>query len=286
MSIKELLAEYYLLKGRIGEMYTLVYNQVSAEATLDGLTNASKTSEYNLWMWMSAAMAVIQQQVWADKQAQIQERIDGFIPIPDRWLQSEVLKFQFGDTLVWDNDLKRYKYAVLDASKQIIKRCAVIRSGGTTFVKVATQNAPLTAPQLVAFNAYLQDIIWAGSNVETAVSQPADVLDARMTVYYDGSKPLAEIKSIVEAAFNEYLINDDTKPGTVPFNGQYSINKHADYIESAAPALIREVSTGVVRYKPNGGVYTDVNRVFTPVAGWIVKDGTISFDAMIQYVAE
>ena len=68
ITVTDILTQYQTLKAKIGEYYTLIYNEVDADASLDGLTSTSKTAEFNLWMWMGAALAAIQDSVWADRQ--------------------------------------------------------------------------------------------------------------------------------------------------------------------------------------------------------------------------
>ena len=49
---------------------------------------------------------------------------------------------------------------------------------------------------------------------------------------------------------------------------------------------VNDVVVGVVQAKPNGGAYATVNRVYSPLAGYIERDTTIAFDTMITYVAQ
>lgn len=280
ITVNDILSQYQSFKARINEYYQLIYAEVNADATLDGLTSTSKTAEYNLWMWISAAVAVIMDGIWQDRQDEITLKIDNGIPGTDRWYQLELFKFQYGDSLLWDATTGKYYYAVVDTTKQIIKRCAVISSGGITAIKVAklsgSNPVALAGAELTAFAVYVQQTQWAGAKIAPPVSLPSDKLNAPMTVFYDGTKKIADIKATVQAAFIDYLAN-------VPFNAQYSINKHGDWIESAS-ADLKEVNMGVVQAKADAGSYVNVNRVYTPVAGYLERDSTIAFDTMITYV--
>lgn len=135
MTINQLLSEFYALKDRINEYYQLIYAEVNDDADLSGLTSTSKTAEFNLWMWMFAAMSVIVQDIWLERKAEIQAIADSAIPGTERWFQKELLKFQYGDTLSFDVNTGKYFYAVIDTDKQIIKRCAVVSNGGLTQIK-------------------------------------------------------------------------------------------------------------------------------------------------------
>lgn len=281
ITVTDILTQYQTLKAKIGEYYTLIFNEVNADATLDGLTSMSKTAEFNLWMWMGAALAAIQDSVWADRQKQIEDKINSYIPITDRWLHRECLKFQYGDSLLWDAALGKYYYPVIDPAKQIVARCAVPRSAGTTFVKVAklvgTTPVAFSGAELTAFIAFVNQIQPAGARIATPVSSNSDKVKALMTVFYDGTKPLADIKLIVEAAWVDYLANLD-------FNGEYSINKHGDWVEKAS-ADIKEVNMGVVEARTDAGAFVAVARVYNPVSGYLERDPAIAFDDMITYTA-
>lgn len=281
-TINEILTEENEAQKRIGELYTVITNEVAADADLSTLTSTSKTSSFNLWKYIWAAMAYIQEQLWGESKAEIQAVVDKGITGTDPWLHKELLKFQYGDTLSFNTVTAKYFYAVIDTTKQIIKRCAVISAGGITSIKVAKEDGSgnpiaLTSAELTAFTTYVQRIQWAGSNILNPTTANSDKLNAPMTVYYNGIVPLATIKTIVQSAFNEYLKN-------LPFNGEYSINKHGDYVESKS-SDIKEVTMGVVQAKADGGGYVTVNRVYSPVAGYIERDTTINFDTMITYVA-
>jgi hypothetical protein len=287
ITVVDILGQIQAFRTRIEEYYTAIHNEVTSAPLLADLSN-SKTDDHEVWQYTSAGLAVILDGVWADRQKAIEDKINSFLPLPDRWLHAECLKFQYGDTLLWDSSKGKYYYAVLDETKNIIKYCAVTRSGGTSFIKVAKDVAgtptALTAPELAAFVAYVRQVQWAGAKVATPISLASDKLNAPMTVYYDGTKPEVDIKTIVEAAFTAYLKGVHTDAArAIEFNGEYSINKHADYIESSS-ADIKEVNPGSVQAKTNAGAYAPVTRVYTPLAGYLEKDPAISFAVMITYV--
>jgi hypothetical protein len=292
ITVNDILTQFQTFKSKINTYYTLIYNEANADVTLDDLNNESKTAEFNLWMWISAAVAVIMDGIWNDRQAQITAKINEGIPGTDPWLQLELFKFQYGDTLLWNASTGKYYYAVIDETKQIIKRCAVISSGGITALKVASDDGagnpiPLTAPQLVAFKTFVNQIQWSGAKIAPPVSFDSDKLDAPMTVYYDGTKKLDDVKAIVETAWSEYL----TK---LPFNSEYSINKHGDYVENYvkvvgsiytnANEIIKEVTMGAVQARANTGSFASVIRIYKPVSGYLVRDPAISLSTMITYV--
>ncbi|MFD0997670.1 hypothetical protein ACFQ21_00060 [Ohtaekwangia kribbensis] len=281
-TIAEILEQINIAKQRINEIYLSITGEVNSDATLAGLTSASKTAEFKLWIYIWACMSYIQEQVWEEKRLEIEEEVNNSVAGTDQWLQQELLKFQYGDALLINTTTKKPYYAVIDATKQIVKRCAVVSSGGVTQIKVAKENGSgdpiaLSAPELSAFASYMKKIQFAGSNLGAPVSLASDKLNAPMTVYYNGTVVLDDMKALVQAAFNNYLKN-------LPFNAEYKISAHQDYIQ--AVANVNDVVIGVVQAKANAGSYGTVNRVYYPAAGYLERDATIDFDTMITYVPQ
>lgn len=281
-TINEILTEGNAAQQRLGELYTVITDEVNADADLSGLTSVSKTAEFNLWKYIWSALAYIQEAIWEERQAEIQTIADSAIPGTEKWFHKELLKFQYDDALSFNTTTAKYFYAVIDPAKQIIKRCAVISNGGLTQIKVATEDGSgnpiaLTAPQLSAFLAYMRQIQWAGANVAAPVSLNSDKLNAPFTIYYNGTIDLAALKVLVEAAFNNYL-------KSLPFNAEFKITALQDALQ--AVTNVNDVVPGVIQAKPDGGAYADVNRIYIPTAGYIEKDSTITFDDMFTYIAE
>lgn len=281
-TINQIIAEANEAQKRLGELYNVVNNAVAAEADLSGLTSSSKTAEFNLWKYVWSAMAYIQEQLWGERKAEIQTLVDQGIPGTELWLQKELLKFQYGDSLTFDINNGKYAYAVIDTTKQIIKRCAVRSSGGITLVKVAKEDVSgnpiaLVSAELTAFTTYLRQIQWAGANIGNPTTANSDKLNAPMTVYYNGTVKLDDIKPLIQAAFNDYL-------KALPFNGEYKITSHQDAVQKVVN--VNDVIMGTVQAKVDGGAYVNVNRIYLPASGYIERDTTIGFDTMISYVAQ
>jgi hypothetical protein len=283
ITVNDILTQFQSFKSRVDEYYALIYAEKNSDAALNALNSTSKTAEFNLWMYVFAGVSVIMDGVWAVRQQEISDKVDSGFATTDRWYQKELLKFQYGDALSWDDDSGKYYYAVIDVTKQIIKRCSIVSSGGVTTIKVAKLDGSgnpvaLSGPEKTAFTAYVRQIQSAGANILSPISLNSDKLNAPMTVYYNGIIPLDDIKAIVEPAFNEYLAN-------LKFNGEYSINKHGDFIENKS-VNIYEVNPGSVEAKADGGSYIPVTRVYNPVSGYIERDSAIVFTDMITYVSQ
>lgn len=279
-TINDVLTQGNAAQTRLNELYTQITAEINADANLSGLTSTSKTAEFNLWKYVWSAMAYIQEQIWGEAKAEIQAVVDAAIPGTEKWLQKEILKFQYGDALTFDVVTAKYYYAVNDVTKQIIKRCAITSSGGLSTIKVAKESAgvpvALTGPELTAVRSYLEQIKWAGSNAQLN-STNSDKLNANFTIYYNGTIKLTDIQPLVEAAYLNYL-------KALPFNAEYNITRHIDAMQ--AVANVNDVVPGVIQAKVDAGTYANIVRVYFPNSGYIERDTTIAFTTMLTYVAQ
>ena len=66
----------------------------------------------------------------------------------------------------------------------------------------------IEAEELMQITAYVNRIKFAGTRIEV-ISRPGDVLIPRVTVYWDGAVPEAELYDALEAALAEYVMNID-----------------------------------------------------------------------------
>lgn len=279
-TINEILAEGNAAQNELNSLYTQITNEVNADANLAGLTSTSKTAEFNLWKYVWAAQAYIQEAIWGEAQAEMQAVADAAIPGTAKWLQKEILKFQYGDTLLFDTVTAKYYYATITPANQIVARCSVVSSGGLTTIKVAklVSGSPvaLSGPELVSLKSYVNQIQWAGSNLIVATFD-SDLLNAPFTIYYNGVSTLSAIQALVQAAYDSYLAN-------LPFNGEYNITRHIDAIQ--AVANVNDVVPGTIQAKPNTGGYTTIVRIYSPVSGYIKRDPAIPFSTLLTYVAQ
>ena len=284
-TINDIIAEADQAQSRIKEIYQIVTDEVTEDESLAGLVSPSKTADFNLWKMIMSAISYIQEQIWGTYKKDIIARAEETIAGTDLWLQLEVQKFQFGDALQVNNQTGKYYYPVIDLTKRIIKRCAVISSGGLTRIKVATENESgepiaLETEQLAALTVFVKKgIQWAGTNILDPISISSDKVNIPMTVYYDGTVPLDSIKEIVEPAFLAYFKR-------LNFNGEYKLSTHQDAVQDADRAKIYDVVIGAAQGKPDAGVYVPINRVYFPFSGYIEADPAIGLDVMITYIAQ
>jgi len=208
-----------------------------------------------------------------------------------RWYRNMALAFQYGFDLLVDSDkFDNIGLTVdqIDASK-IIKYCSVKESGESNrlVVKVAGESAgdliPLTTLQIDSFNAYMEEIKYAGVKLQI-VNNPADKLLLNMAIYRDvlvidengnsilnGGKP-------VEAAINAYIKN-------LPFDGELVLNdlieklRAVDGVDNAhvVVATSSVYDTVTLAYRN----YAPINVKTIPAAGYFEVP---NFDAVTYVV--
>jgi len=201
---------------------------------LQDLSSTSKVSVWRLMMWIFAFGSWVIDSLFDRHKAEVNEIVANAIPGTAKWLRAEIFKFQYGDSLQWIDN--KYQYAVIDATKQIVKYCAVIEVGGQVRIKVAKDNngqpTPLTSAELTALTDYVNQIKFAGTN-SAVTSNAADKLKLALKIYYDpqvlnpdGTLISDGTTKPVENAVNDYLNN-------LPFNGTLYVNRLTDTIQAA-----------------------------------------------------
>lgn len=283
-TVNEIIAQFNVARDRINEIYTAMNGQQAAEgATLAGLNSVSMTSRFNLWKYVCAFVMYIQQQLWSEAKTELAEIRDSGIAANKAWFAKEWKKFQYGDALLVDDETGKYYYAVIDASKQIIKKLAIVQGTNNWLLRVATQdgggnNIPLSGPQIIAFREFIDHTQPAGPKVPV-ISLAGDQIDVRFNVFYNPLKPEAEMRALVEAAYLAYLDEIDIEGDSV-----YYISRHIDKIQ--AVENVKDVLLVSCQAKPDGGLYSNVARVYTPVSGYVIKDPALVLTVAIVLTPE
>lgn len=268
------------------EIYELLEIKMSNSSVLAGLVaNASKTAIWRLFLW-----------VFAYGSNQVETLYDAFVAEVElkgqaakvgnlQWYRARVLEFQYGDLLVYLNDL--YQYAVLNLTKRIVTHCAVTEGfdgllGGVLNIKVAkTSSGLLTAldnTEAAALTAYIQKVRFAGTKFKL-ITTNGDILKIGFDVYYDPILPLATVKDSVELTVTNFVKN-------LPFDGVLSVTKLIDalqLLDSVKDVIFTEGAS-----KPfSGGLYSSFTRIINPYGGHF-KISTASGETLadtINYIA-
>ena len=231
-------------------------NPDDSQTFLQDLTTTSKVSIWRLFLYVVAFGHYVIETLYDRHVAQVTALKYTLITGTPQWVRARALLFQYGDALIWNG--AQFVYAVINTTNQIVKRAAVIDSGGIVRIKVAkldtdgTTPIPLTAAEKTSFEAYAGQFMFAGINF-IVISANADEVKVTATVIYDPlvltpTGQLITDTSIkpVEAAINGYISN-------LPFDGVFNINALIDAIQAAAGVVDPQLNDSSIaaRYGSN-----------------------------------
>jgi hypothetical protein len=192
---------------------------------LDGLDSTSDTSYWGLKLYVHRFLSWMQETVFDRHVEEVQEIANRAESGVTKWYQEECLKFQYGDDLVYID--RRYQYAPIDETKQIVQLAAVTEGGGQVRIKVAKLDdatpIPLEPVELAAFAGYIEKIKIAGTYIELT-SYAADDLQIACEIYYDPIIPLPQIKAAIIEAAENYVKN-------LPFDGILTLQDLVDAMQ-------------------------------------------------------
>jgi hypothetical protein len=217
-----------------------IYTEIVAEKEggsypeLNSLNNTSSTSIWRTWIFVFAYFSKTIRDLFEDFKTYIESVFAKNQAGTLNWWISELKKFQFGDTLAFLDGV--FKYALIDAEKQIIKQVALEPINRQLNIKVATIVngilAPLASAQLQALTAYVNAIKFPGT-FTNVISQEADTLRLSYRIYYNAQKVKADLETTIRATVDNYLSD-------FVFNGRFSITGLTDKIQEI-PGVINPV---------------------------------------------
>lgn len=199
---------------------TEIYNEAvetrNKYLELTELTNDSKMSIINAFTWVTSAaiysFETLLDVFMTDISTIFNSRING----TPAYYANAMLKWQFGDELIINDEGTSFSYAQEDTTKRIISHVSYQEAYSEAYkddvliLKVATGEADslsrLTDEQLIAARAYLNQIKFAGVKCNV-ISRKGDVLVPRVTVYYDGAVSKEELYDAIDKSLIQF-VND------------------------------------------------------------------------------
>lgn len=280
-TIDEILAQADEAQARIQEIHALITGEINNDANLSDLRSPSQVADFKLWKEAFSTLSYLTENLWEEAKRDLQRLGTEGIAANAAWFAREFKKFQFGDALLFDNVTARYSYAVLDPTKQIIKRLSIVK-GVIWQLKAATEDEqgnpiPLTLVQREAFEAYVDRLQPPGPAFQV-ISIPGDLLDARFRIFYNALLSVDDVRPLVEQAYLDYIAQID-----IEAESTYFITRHVDALQ-AVPGIndVREVS---IQAREATGAYAPVERSYSPFSGYLLKDPAISFATLLTYEA-
>lgn len=196
------------------EIYKEAVDTRNKYLELTELTNDSKMSIINAFTWVVAAsiysFEVLLDVFMTDIAKIFNSRING----TPAYYANAMLKWQYGDSLILNDEGTTFSYPNEDLSKRIISHVSYQEAYNEYYkddvliIKVATGDGNkmdcLTAEQLVAAKSYLNQIKFAGVKCNI-VSRKGDVLVPRVTVYYDGAVTKEDLYNAIDEALTNFI---------------------------------------------------------------------------------
>jgi hypothetical protein len=260
----------------------LGYEGDDADQLLADIDSGSPVSIWRLLVWLFAYMASFLETFFDLFKIEVDNKLKA-IPGNADSLHKEIRKFQYGDDLIFNAD-GSYGYAVIDATKQIIKRDSINTSIFGTQVKVAKEvagdPAQLTNDELTAFQGYLNEIQYAQKRL-IATSDNSDKLKLILSVYYNAIVPIATVKLRVETAIVNHLktLNSDTN-----FDGSFFPLDLLISIRGTEGVI--NVDEETIEGRTDLGEFAPVDRVYYPASGYYKIDNDFDLSDTITYVAQ
>lgn len=199
-----------------------IYNEAVAERNkrleLTEFASDSKLSVMNGILWVAAAVIYSFETLLDVFAVDISEVIDSRINGTPNYYAHALLQYQQGDELIVREDGLAFGYVQVDETKRIITQVSYVESTDDSnldsklILKIATGTkgslSAISAEELVPINAYIGKLKFAGTRIEV-ISTKGDVLVPRLTVFYDGAIPEAEMYDAVEERIREYIMGID-----------------------------------------------------------------------------
>lgn len=199
---------------------TEIYNEAvetrNKYLELTELTNDSKMSIINTFTWVTAAaiysFETLLDVFTTDIAKTFTQRING----TSAYYANAMLKWQYGDDLIINDEGTAFHYATEDTTKRLITHVSYQEYYNEEFkdniliLKVASGEgrslSQLSDEELIAARAYLNQIKFAGVKCNV-VSRRGDVLVPRLTVYYDGAITKEELYDNIDTALIDFIVN-------------------------------------------------------------------------------
>lgn len=243
----------------------LVDNYVKQEVVKSkyGLTSSETINKISIEnvLFYAVAFAIWVMEKFVEKEkAEIENIVNTKMYGTLGWWREKVLAWQCGDATTVVNGTVGYN--VVDAKKRLIKHVAVQAEDRRIDIKVAKEEnkelKPLSEAERLMLEAYVEEIKPAGL-ISYVISQAADELTLKLSVFYNGEMSSDAVKNGVKLAVNEYL-------ASVQFDGSIYRTKLIDAVQA-----INGISDcEIVEFTAIGhdGESKKVGRTYLPLSGY------------------
>lgn len=282
-TIQQIYDEMVAEKQSMSNLNLLQPNIDNSQNLLNDLTSSSKVAIWRLIFFVIAVSIWSLEKLFDQQKTEIEERAAELVTGTTLWYRDQALIFQNGDTLTWDGN--KYSYPSINESAKIIKRAAVIEAGGQVRIKVAKLTSglpvPLSLSEKTSFEAYINKIKFAGTNVDI-ISLSSDLLKISYKIVYD---------PLVLNLNGELISNTTIKPielaitnhiQNLPFNGVLNLTKLTDEVQKASGVIDAIINSAEAKY---GSIpYQPIIENYNAVSGHMSVDSFYPLSTLINYV--
>jgi len=258
-----------------------MFTEKALHTELDALNSESNTAIYRLWMYVTAAIIVFFEEVMDLFKSDVQAIIDNNQYGTDDWWKKKILAFQYGDLLVFLNNI--FQYAVIDPTLQIVQYCSITSVNGVVQIKAATsvagQPGVLGTDQLAGLVSYCSKVQPSGIRF-AVLSLAADLVKLYGNIYFDAAADIAIVQPAVELAITNFLAVNDP----VNFNGTLYVQKLVDAIQAVPGVVGPQVDILSIAAKNGGSDYTTFTSSYQPESGYFMIDPAFPLSATLTYL--
>lgn len=266
--IKKTMTDAFMADETIREKYGL-----SERDTFGG--SFSSVSLENILFFILAACYHVLETIFDQHKTDVENKISKAVVASVPWYHKMALAFQWGDSLVLNEQTFQYEYAVTDESKQVVKYAAVRDMGTNVQILVSgdTGGRPsaLAGDVLAVFKEYMNRVKVAGVilnissresdrlMIHATVTADPLVFDEQGRLLRDGSKP-------VEDAIAGHL-------KSIVYGGTFNKTRLVDAIQRVEG--VEDVELGICYYRnSDGSDWMEVTgNNYAGMSGSYVADG-------------
>jgi hypothetical protein len=198
-----------------------------------------------------------------------------------KWLQQQILNFQFGDVVTITDFVPGY--AVVDESARIVTRCSVKQlTSGVVAIKVAKGTSPSLSPLSGGELSALRDYYYGTSTTEgigfagvtaSFINLNPDRMKVTATVFFFGQYVQATVKAAVIAAVDDFFetFADEAFDGTVFIS---KLRDAMEAVEGVSRVTISDVKARISTVAIGSATTIDVQGYYTTVAGYLISEDT------------
>lgn len=266
--IKKTMTDAFMADETIREKYGL-----SERDTFGG--SFSSVSLENILFFILAACYHVLETIFEQHKTDVENKISKAVVASVPWYHKMALAFQWGDSLVLNEQTFQYEYAVTDESKQVVKYAAVRDMGTNVQILVSgdTGGRPsaLAGDVLAVFKEYMNRVKVAGVilnissresdrlMIHATVTADPLVFDEQGRLLRDGSKP-------VEDAIAGHL-------KSIVYGGTFNKTRLVDAIQRVEG--VEDVELGICYYRnSDGSDWMEVTgNNYAGMSGSYVADG-------------